>query len=106
MSDARAELQAIADGFDGKVEAVEDLRGDPAFVADRAVCHDFIARLKEAGYDLLVFITGVDNYLDEPRFEVTYRLRSMDKNQDVRVNAPVPGDGGSRGFEYLGYSLA
>jgi NADH-quinone oxidoreductase subunit C len=91
----REALDAIASGFEGQVEAVEDLRGEPLYVADRGVAHDFIERLKtdeKTGCDSLVFITGQDNYLDEPRFEVVYCVRSLERNFDVRVKVPVPGE--------------
>ena len=44
------------------------------------------------GFDFLVLVTAVDNYMDEPRFEVTYRLRSISRNADVRINVPAGGD--------------
>jgi NADH-quinone oxidoreductase subunit C len=95
MSDVRARVESVAAEFDGRVRAVEDLRGEPAFVAEREVAHAFIRRLRDDGelrFDLLHFITGLDNYLDEPRFEVVYNLRSLPNNFDVRINVPVPGE--------------
>jgi NADH-quinone oxidoreductase subunit C len=92
MSDIRADIDAVAAEFKGEVEALDDLRGDTAFRAAPAVFKDFLAKLKEQGFSYLSFITAVDNYLDEPRFEVTYRLRSLEKNADVRVNVPVGGE--------------
>jgi len=83
---------AVLEAFEGKAERVEDLRGDLAYRAEREVAHALIGRLKEQGFRYLSFLTAVDNYLEEPRFEVTYRLRSLDDNVDVRVNVPVPGD--------------
>ena len=92
MSDLRADAQAAADGFDGKVCVLEDLRSDLAFSVPADVLREFVGRLKDIGFHFLSFITAVDNYLDEPRFEVTYRLRSLDHNLDVRLNVPVPGE--------------
>jgi NADH-quinone oxidoreductase subunit C len=93
VSDLRADLDAAAAELPGRVKRIADLRGDDAFVADREVARDFVRTLKERlGFDTLVLVTAVDNYLDEPRFEVTYRLRSLARNADVRVNAPVPGE--------------
>ncbi len=88
-------LDAIVKEFDGKVEAADDLRGELWFRADREVCHGFIQRLRddeELAFSLLSFVTCVDNYLDEPRFEVVYCVRSMQNNVDIRINAPVPGE--------------
>jgi NADH-quinone oxidoreductase subunit C len=94
MTDTRAGLESVAGEFEGKVALVEDLRGDLALRAEREVIHDLVKALRdrpELKFDLLHFITGLDNYLDEPRFEVVYNLRSMANNVDVRINVPVPG---------------
>ena len=94
MSTVRERLDAVAAGFEG-VRAVDDLRGDPAFVADRASAKAFLTRLRDdegLRFTFLSFVTAVDNYLDEPRFEVTYRLRSLEHNQDLRVNVPTGGE--------------
>ena len=90
MSDLRAELDALVAEHGG--ERVEDLRGDHAYVLPREKAHGCLQALKEASFEFCSFITAVDNYLDEPRFEVIYRLRSLTRNVDVRVNVPVPGD--------------
>ena len=91
----REALDAMAAGFQGQVTPVEDLRGEPLLVADRAVAHDLIQRLKEdpgVRCDSLLFITAQDNYLDEPRFEVVYCVRSLERNFDVRIKVPVGGE--------------
>jgi NADH-quinone oxidoreductase subunit C len=93
--DIREALDAIASEFEGKVEAAGDLRGEPLYLADRSVAHDLIERFKSderTGCNCLVFITGQDNYLDEPRFEVVYCVRSLERNFDVRIKVPVPGE--------------
>ena len=88
-----AQLQEAVGAFDGNVEAVDDLRGELAFRADRESIHEFVQKLRDdAGCDLLVFVSAVDNYLDEPRFEVVYCVRSLEDNVDVRINVPVPGE--------------
>ncbi|MHC4959821.1 MAG: NADH-quinone oxidoreductase subunit C [Planctomycetota bacterium] len=92
MSDPVAELSALVEAFEGHVEVVDDLRGDPALRVDREMLHDVVARLKEDGYEKCVLVTAVDNYLEEPRFEVIYVLRSLARNTDVRLNVPVPGE--------------
>jgi len=94
MTDIRTELAALAAGIDG-VESIDDLRGDPSFRATTSSFHGFIQRLRDdeaLRFTFLVLITGADNYLDEPRFDVTYRLRSLERNQDLRINVAVPGE--------------
>ncbi len=95
MSEIRESLQAAAGSFGGRVREMEDLRGGAAYEADRAIAHDFLARLRQdevLKFDSLVVLTAHDNYLDEPRFAVVYVVRSLENNLDVRVNVPVAGE--------------
>jgi len=95
MSELKARLDELAAEFTGRVRRLEDLRGDEAFAVEPEALRDFVRRLKEdpaLRFDCLVLVTAVDNYLSEPRFEVTYRLRSLQGNVDLRINAPVPGE--------------
>ncbi|HEX5138985.1 MAG TPA: NADH-quinone oxidoreductase subunit C [Planctomycetota bacterium] len=91
MSEIKALLDAAAAEVPG-VRRIDDLRGDEAFVAEPAALRPFVTRLKELGFDFLVLVTASDNYLDEPRFDVTWRLRSVPRNADVRINVPVGGE--------------
>ncbi len=91
MSELKALLDAAA--AEAGARRIDDLRGDDAFVAPPEVLRPFVQRLKDGlGFDFLVLVTAVDNYLDEPRFEVTWRLRSIARNHDVRINVPVGGE--------------
>jgi len=93
--ETRAALQAVQDAFDGKVRAVEDLRGEALYVAEREVAHEFLRSLRDDARlrcEFLVYVTAQDNYLEEPRFDVVYGVRSMRNNFDVRVKVGVPGD--------------
>jgi len=99
MSDAengiRAALDAHVNGLAGKARWLDDLRGDFAIEVDREAAHALIKALRDdqaLGCALLVFITAADNYLDEPRFVVTYRVRSLTNNFDVRLNVLVGGE--------------
>jgi NADH-quinone oxidoreductase subunit C len=91
VSELKALLDAAAAEVPG-VRRIEDLRGEDAFLAEPTALHPFVAKLKEAGFDCLVLVTAMDNYLDEPRFEVTWRLRSLGRNADVRINVQVGGE--------------
>jgi len=88
-----ADLEEFANGFGDAVERLDDLRGDLAWRADASVFKEFVRKLRdEKGFKTLAILTAVDNYLDEPRFDVTYRLRSMERDLDLRINVPVGGE--------------
>jgi len=92
MSELKALLDAAAAEIPG-VRRIDDLRGEDAFAAAPEALKPFVRRLKEGlGFDFLVLVTAADNYLDEPRFEVTWRLRSIARNADVRINVAAGGE--------------
>ncbi|MFQ5843836.1 MAG: NADH-quinone oxidoreductase subunit C [Planctomycetota bacterium] len=89
MSGLPEPLAALVDELPDGVRAVEDLRGEPAFEAAPGAARDPIRRLKGEGFGFLYLLTAVDNYPGEPRFEVVYGVRSLDRNLDVRLNVPL-----------------
>ena len=94
MSDLREKVALVAKGFDGVV-ADEDLRGGIAYCSDAESIHGFLKALKEdpaLKFEMFVYVTANDNYLDEPRFNVIYQVRSLENNLDVRVRVPVSGE--------------
>ena len=90
------DLETVVAEFKGRVvRAAEEPNQEHQYFASSDVVHEFIQRLKEhesLRFDCCVFITACDNYLDEPRFEVVYCLRSIGNNVDLRINVPVPGE--------------
>jgi len=54
--------------------------------------HDAIARLRDAcGFETCTFVTAVDRFPAEPRFEVLWQLHSIRNNERVRLRARVEG---------------
>jgi NADH-quinone oxidoreductase subunit C len=48
--------------------------------------------LKKLGFDMLVDLSGVDNYGDDPRYAVTYELCSLTDRRHLRLKVAVPED--------------
>ena len=99
MSDNQQQtLQPILDGL-GKalpaaVQAVEDSYGDTVIVIDRKQSHDVFKHLKNAGFNLLLDIAGVDRSGIEhtDRFQLTYVMYAIDSDLRLRVKVNVPED--------------
>jgi len=54
--------------------------------------HEAVQRLRDAcGFETCTFVTAVDRFPMEPRFEVSWQLHSLQHNERVRVRARVPG---------------
>jgi NADH-quinone oxidoreductase subunit C len=72
--------------------AVDEADGTPCIGVAREHLHDALERLKGAGFGTNTFVTAVDLYPAEPRFQVTYQFLSLEHNGRIRVLTPVPGD--------------
>lgn len=60
---------------------------------DASSAHDVLARLKNvAHFDSNTFVTAIDHYPKEPRFEMAWQLLSVQHNDRVRVHARLSGD--------------
>jgi NADH-quinone oxidoreductase subunit C len=91
--DAIASLQKQ---FPGKVGQGKEFRGDHTIEVDREVIRAAAAHLKnELGFDFLVDISSVDNFGDEPRYEVVYEFCAFNgahKQCHLRLKARVSED--------------
>lgn len=54
--------------------------------------HDLVARLRDAGgFEICTFVTAVDRFPAEPRFEVLWQFQSIAHGDRVRLRARVGG---------------
>lgn len=91
MSDTAARLAQALEGLEHGVSTGPD--GVPCLTVEREQLHDCLSRLRDrAGFASVTFITAVDHFPREPRFEVAHQLLSMDHNDRVRVLTRVAGD--------------
>ena len=73
--------------------AKTEFRGEWTLSVDRLRLQDVCAFAKqELGFDMLMDVSGVDNFGDEPRFEVVYQLYSSVNNTYLRLKVSVSED--------------
>lgn len=46
----------------------------------------------ELGYDMLIDISSIDHFGDDPRFEVVYELATVDDTKHLRIKSPISED--------------
>jgi len=78
-SDAIASLQKQ---FPGKVGQGKEFRDEWQVEIDRDLIRAASTYMKELGYNLLLDITSVDYFGDEPRFEVVYEFCALGGQRD------------------------
>lgn len=85
------DLSIIASKF--KVLKKYEFRGETTLVVERGAIHDLALHCKEQlGYSLLLDISGVDNFGEEPRFEVVYELYQFERGDHLRLKILVSED--------------
>jgi NADH-quinone oxidoreductase subunit C len=69
-----------------------EFRGETTVRIPREKILEACRYLKQAGFDMLTDVSGVDNFGDEVRYEVVYHLYSINDRRHLRLKASVPED--------------
>ncbi len=76
-----------------KIQATTEFRGETTFTITREHLHEIAKFCRdELSFDYLLDITSVDNFGEEPRFEVVYELYSMTLAVHLRLKLKVSED--------------
>jgi NADH-quinone oxidoreductase subunit C len=86
-------LAALGQLLGPKIKQKTEFRGETTLLIDRADLHE-VAKFcrEECAFDYLIDISSVDNFGDEPRFEVVYELYSMALAVHLRLKVRVSED--------------
>jgi NADH-quinone oxidoreductase subunit C len=90
---AKESAEAIQSKFPDQVTSIKEFRGETTLVIDRDAIHAVCKFCREElVFDYLVDISSVDNFGEEPRFEMVYHLYSYTSFQSLRIKANVSED--------------
>jgi NADH-quinone oxidoreductase subunit C len=93
VSETIALPRAVAALASGDYKLVPVTDGIACIEVERARLHDVLAALRDgAGFAQCTFVTAIDFYPREPRFQVTHQLLSLEHDDRVRVHTFVRGD--------------
>lgn len=85
------EIAAIEAKF--RVSAKQEFRGETTLLVDRADIKKIATFCKaELGFDYLVDVSSVDNFGEEPRFEMVYEMYSYGAGHHLRLKFSVSED--------------
>lgn len=84
-------LERVQGAFSGlKAEVFLTRDATPCFEIGASDVHEACRRLREAaGFETNTFVTAIDRYPDEPRFQVCWQFLSLAHNDRVRIQARV-----------------
>ena len=69
-----------------------EFRGETTLVVEPEKIVEVCAHAKSLGFDMLIDLSSVDNFGQEPRFEVVYELYSLEGNYSLRLKTTVSED--------------
>lgn len=79
--------------LDGRLSAKVEFRGETSYTAPVAELRSILSFCKETlGFDYLIDITSVDNFGDEPRFELVYELYGLGSGCHLRIKTAISED--------------
>src|SRR5215813_1605811 len=87
-------LEAVASKFAENFASVSpkriDFRGETTFVLPLAETKPALAWCRDTlGFDYLLDVTSIDNFGEEPRFEMVYELYSLTTHLHLRIKCLV-----------------
>src|SRR5439155_5436144 len=89
-------LDSLGKSFEEKIEAKTEFRGETTCTIAASDLRE-IARFcrDELSFDYLLDITSIDNFGEEPRFEIVYELYSMALAAHLRLKLKVSEEAGA-----------
>jgi NADH-quinone oxidoreductase subunit C len=90
---AAEDVKQLRDGFGAKVLETVEFRGEQTLRVELGALHDVLAKCrKDLGYEMVIDISSLDHFGDDPRFEIVYELATADDSKHLRVKAMVDED--------------
>ena len=84
-------ITSLGEKLGSKVQAKTDFRGETSFTIAASDLREIAAFCRDKlSFDYLIDITSIDNFGEEPRFEIIYHLYSMPQGVHLRLKLKVP----------------
>lgn len=90
---AADDIRTLRESFTDKVVASAEFRGEHTLTVALDALHDVLRECRDAlGYAMLLDISSVDHFGDDPRFEVVHELATIDNSKHLRIKTAVAED--------------
>ena len=84
-------LSRFTTAFESKIQHQSEFRGETSFTIVASDLHEIANFCRnELSFDYLLDITSIDNFGEDPRFEIVYHLYSMPHGVHLRLKLGVP----------------
>ena len=90
---AAADVTKLRDTFGGKIVETIEFRGEQTVCVELGSLHAVLAKCRnDLGYEMILDISSVDHFGDDPRFEMVYEIATLDDSKHLRIKAKVGED--------------
>ena len=90
---AAQDIESLSAKFGADVVGTKEFRGEHTICVKLGVLHDVLATAKkDFGYEMIIDISSLDFFGEEPRFEMVYELVTVDDSKHLRVKSKVSED--------------
>ncbi len=90
---AAQDVESLSARFGADVEGTKEFRGEHTISVTLGALHEVLAAAKEDfGYEMIIDISSLDHFGEEPRFEMVYELVTVDDSKHLRVKAKIAED--------------
>lgn len=93
MHKAADDVTRLREIFGGAILETVEFRGEHTVEVNLDALHDVLAKCRhDLAYDMILDISSIDHFGEDPRFEMVYELASLDDSKHLRVRAKVAED--------------
>ncbi len=90
---AADDVNTLRGAFGGGILSNVSFRGEETVVTELGRLHDVLAMCRKTlGYAMVLDVSGVDHFGDDPRFEIVYEIAAVDDSKRLRVKSRVAED--------------
>jgi NADH-quinone oxidoreductase subunit C len=90
---AAQDVESLSAKFGADVVGTKEFRGEHTICVKLGVLHEVLATAKkDFGYEMIIDISSLDFFGEEPRFEMVYELVTVDDSKHLRVKSKVSED--------------
>jgi len=90
---ALADVTTLQAAFGEKIWEILEFRGEHTVRVELGSLHAVLAKCKnDLGYELILDISSLDHFGEDPRFEMVYEIATLDDSKHLRIKAKVSED--------------
>lgn len=87
---ATDDATTLREAFGENIPSTHEFRGETTVVVTLGALHDVMAKCRrELNYEMILDISSLDHFGEDPRFEMVYEIATLDDTKHLRVRAKV-----------------